>query len=83
VVPCWQDLILLSLQYTGRAPALSGAVTAERIAVTARELGETTQWVYDRLALYAPLFALTLPTDVPAHPAPTPSAEPYVADDAS
>jgi hypothetical protein len=83
VVPCWQDLILLSLQYTGRAPALSGAVTSERVAVTARELGETTQWVYDRLALYAPLFALTLPADVPAHPAPTPSAELYVAEDAS
>jgi hypothetical protein len=83
VVPCWQDLILLSRQYTGRAPALSGAVTSERVAVTARELGETTRWVYDRLALYAPLFALTLPADVPAHPAPTPSAELYVAEDAS
>jgi hypothetical protein len=76
-VPTWQDLIMLTEQYTGRAPALNGAVTADRIAVAARELGQSTREVYDRLARYAPLFGLDLPPDCPAEPAPTPPAEPY------
>ncbi|MFH9067030.1 caspase family protein [Streptomyces coeruleorubidus] len=76
-VPTWQDLIMLTEQYTGRAPALSGEVTADRVAVAARELGQPTRGVYDRLARYAPLFGLVLPPDCPAEPAPTPPAEPY------
>ncbi|TLS41404.1 hypothetical protein FE633_36225 [Streptomyces montanus] len=80
IIPGWEDLILLTEQYTGRAPALSGEVTAERIAVAARELERPTHWVRDRLALYAQLFGLALPQVCPAEPAPTPTAEPYRAD---
>ncbi|MER5375097.1 caspase family protein [Streptomyces sp. NPDC002553] len=79
-VPVWQDLILLTERYTGQAPALSGEVTADRIAVTARELGQTTRWVYDRLALYASLFDLVLPSAPPAAAAPSPAAEPWRGD---
>lgn len=81
-VPCWQDLILLTEEYTGRAPVLSGEVTADRIALAARELGQPTRWVYDRLALYASLFGLALPNEPPDEPAPTPPAEPYRTPDA-
>ncbi|MEV7191933.1 caspase family protein [Streptomyces sp. NPDC093510] len=77
VIPCWQDLILLTSRYTGRAPALTGQVPPRHIAVAAREVEESTHWVRDRLALYAELFALTLPDDCPAEPAPTPQAVPY------
>ncbi|MBC9713455.1 caspase family protein [Streptomyces sp. TRM66268-LWL] len=77
VVPTWEDLILLTENLTGSAPALGGQVTAERIAVTARELERPTRWVHDRLALYAPLFGLALPADCPAEPAPTPVPRPY------
>ncbi|MGQ4385313.1 HD domain-containing protein [Streptomyces sp. SAS_270] len=80
-VPTWQDLILLTEHYTGSAPPLSGAVTARRIAVTARELERTTGWVHDRLTLYASLFGLVVPRDFPAEPAATPAPEPpYRAD---
>ncbi|GGZ34284.1 HD domain-containing protein [Streptomyces poonensis] len=76
-VPTWQDLILLTEHYTGGAPALSGRVTPERIAVTARELEQPTRWVHHRLSLYAPLFGLELPDDYPAEPAATPTPEPF------
>ncbi|MEU6122715.1 caspase family protein [Streptomyces sp. NPDC047123] len=76
-VPVWEDLILLTERYTGRAPALAGQVSAERIAVLAREVDRPTAWVWDRLALYAPLFGLALPADCPAEPAPLPPALPY------
>jgi hypothetical protein len=81
-VPTWQDLILLTEHYTGSAPPLSGAVTARRIAVTARELERTTSWVHDRLTLYAPLFGLAVPRDFPAEPAATPAPEQPYRDDA-
>ncbi|MFK4071407.1 caspase family protein [Streptomyces sp. NPDC029674] len=77
VIPRWQDLILLTSRYTGRAPALTGQVPPRHIAVAAREVEETTHWVCDRIALYAELFALTLPEDCPAEPAPIPKAVPY------
>ncbi|MFS8204584.1 caspase family protein [Streptomyces sp. CWNU-52B] len=76
-VPTWEDLILLTEHCTGSAPALGGQVTAERIALTARELERPTGWVHDRLALYAAPFGLTLPADCPAEPAPTPVSRPY------
>ncbi len=72
VVPTWEDLILLTENFTGSAPALGGQVAAERIAVTARELERPTRWVHDRMALYATLFDLALPAECPAEPAPTP-----------
>ncbi|MGW2227511.1 wHTH domain-containing protein [Streptomyces formicae] len=76
-VPCWQDLILLTSRYTGRAPVLAGEVPSRHIAVAAREVEESPRWVRDRLALYAPLFGLALPDDCPAEPAPFPPALPY------
>ncbi|MDQ0778152.1 hypothetical protein QF026_006618 [Streptomyces aurantiacus] len=76
-VPTWEDLILLTEHCTGSAPALGGQVTAERIAVTARELERPTRWVHDRLDLYAALFGFALPSECPAEPAPTPVPRPY------
>lgn len=76
-IPLWQDLILLTEEYTGRAPALSGRVSGERIAVSARELEWTTAQVMERLRLYAGVFGLDLPEMYPDVPAPTPPAEPY------
>ena len=76
-VPTWQDLILLTEHYTGSAPALTGEVNAERIAVTARELEQPTSWVHARLRLYATLFGLTVPDAFPAEPAPMPTPEYY------
>ncbi|GGV76852.1 hypothetical protein GCM10015535_09430 [Streptomyces gelaticus] len=76
-IPLWQDLILLTEQYTGRAPALGGRVSGERIAVSARELEWTTAAVVERLKLYAGVFSLEVPDTYPDVPAPTPPAEPY------
>lgn len=76
-VPAWYDLILLSEHYTGDAPALSGAVTADRIAVTARELELPTHRIHERLRLYAAIFGLEVPESYPAEPAPTPAGEYY------
>ncbi|MFE4684466.1 caspase family protein [Streptomyces sp. NPDC056721] len=76
-VPGWQELIVLSEHFTGRAPAVDGTVSERHIAVAAREVGESTPWVFERLAEYAPVFGLTLPERCPAEPAPTPVARPY------
>ncbi|HEY9327976.1 MAG TPA: caspase family protein [Streptomyces sp.] len=76
-IPLWQDLILLTEEYTGRAPALGGHVTGERIAITARELEWTTARVVERLTLYADVFGLELPETYPDTPAPTPPAQTY------
>jgi hypothetical protein len=79
-VPTWRDLILLTEYYTGSAPALTGEVTPERIAVAARELEKPTSWVHDRLSLYASMFDLVLPPDCPAEPAAMPTPENYPSD---
>lgn len=76
-IPLWQDLILLTEEYTGRAPALAGPVPGERIAVSARELEWTTDRVVERLRLYAGVFGLDVPETYPDTPAPTPPARPY------
>lgn len=76
-VPTWQDLILLTEHYTGSAPALAGEVSAERVAVAARELEQPTSRVHARLRLYATLFGLTVPDAFPAEPAPMPTPEYY------
>ncbi|OKJ71063.1 wHTH domain-containing protein [Streptomyces sp. CB02460] len=76
-IPLWQDLILLTEQYTGRAPALAGPVSGERIAVSARELEWTTDRVVERLRLYADVFGLDVPEAYPDAPAPTPPARSY------
>ncbi|MFI7343661.1 caspase family protein [Streptomyces sp. NPDC050085] len=71
-VPGWRELIVLSRFFTGRAPAVEGVVTEQHVAVAAREVGESTAWVYGQLAKYAAMFGLTLPERCPAEPAPTP-----------
>ncbi|MFC8534858.1 caspase family protein [Streptomyces sp. NPDC057249] len=76
-IPLWQDLILLTEEYTGRAPALAGPVSGERIAVSARELEWTTDRVVERLRLYADVFGLDVPETYPDAPAPTPPARSY------
>ncbi|WP_185992967.1 caspase family protein [Streptomyces sp. 130] len=76
-IPLWQDLILLTEEYTGRAPALAGPVPGERIAVSARELEWTTDRVVERLRLYADVFGLDVPKTYPDAPAPTPPARSY------
>lgn len=72
-LPRWQDLILLSEGLNGRAPAVSGTVSPERIAALAGELDTDTTWITDRLALYAPMFGLRIPKDGDA---PQPEEEP-------
>nr|WP_276327070.1 caspase family protein [Streptomyces viridochromogenes] len=60
-VPDWQDLIILTEQLTGRAPALSGTVSQDHIALCAEETDLPEPEVRDRLARYADLFSLELP----------------------
>ncbi|SFM42479.1 Caspase domain-containing protein [Streptomyces sp. cf124] len=76
IVPDWADVIILTTRLTGRAPALTGAVSEDHIALCAEEteLGEAD--VRDRLGRFARLFALTLPEpakapELPQQTAPT------------
>ncbi|MFG2647581.1 caspase family protein [Streptomyces sp. NPDC048436] len=61
VLPLWQDLILLSRHADGMLPALRGPVTADQISFAAGAVGESDDWVSDRLRLFAALFELELP----------------------
>ncbi|WP_246341607.1 HD domain-containing protein [Streptomyces physcomitrii] len=60
-VPTWRDVILLTEQLTGSAPALSGEVAPDHLVLGAEE----TEWeeaaVRERLLHYAELFQLKLP----------------------
>ncbi|MBL1107527.1 caspase family protein [Streptomyces sp. 5-8] len=60
VLPLWQDLILLSREADGALPALQGRVEAGHIRFAAHAVGESEDWVRQRLALYAGLFRLEL-----------------------
>ncbi|MFF7727828.1 caspase family protein [Streptomyces sp. NPDC008001] len=60
VVPCWQDLAILSVGLDGRLPAVSGSVSRERLETCARAVAETEEWVRERLAAYAGMFGLGL-----------------------
>ncbi|EPJ40072.1 hypothetical protein STAFG_2881 [Streptomyces afghaniensis 772] len=64
-VPDWQDLIILTEQLTGRAPALAGAVSEDHITLCAEETDLPESQVRERLARYAALFSLELPTEAP------------------
>jgi hypothetical protein len=59
----WQDLLLLTHYMDGQAPALTGRVDQSHIGKVAVETGESTDWLRERLALYAPLFQLVIPED--------------------
>ena len=62
-VPTWRDVVILTEELTGRAPALSGDVSAEHIALCAEETDLSEAEVRERLGRYAPLFRLRLPTE--------------------
>ncbi|GHC82563.1 HD domain-containing protein [Streptomyces flavofungini] len=59
-LPRWQDLIVLSVHADGALPALGGRVTPEEIRFAADAVGESADWVEDRLGRYAALFGLEL-----------------------
>ncbi|MGP4042782.1 HD domain-containing protein [Streptomyces sp. 2A115] len=59
--PDWIDVVVLTTQLTGRAPALSGGVSEDHITLCAEETGLDEAKVRDRLTRYARLFQLSLP----------------------
>ncbi|MFD7897534.1 caspase family protein [Streptomyces sp. NPDC059743] len=61
VLPLWQDLAILSERLDGMLPAIAGRITPERLAFAAAGVGESTEWVRERLGLYAEMFGLELP----------------------
>ncbi|MEU6948873.1 caspase family protein [Streptomyces sp. NPDC046316] len=69
IVPDWRDVILLTTQLTGRAPALAGTVDPEHVVLCAEETDLDEAGVLVRLRRYARLFAIEVPTppgDCPA-----------------
>ncbi|MFJ4830912.1 caspase family protein [Streptomyces sp. NPDC088747] len=60
--PDWQDVVLLSAELTGRAPALSGEVSGKHVRLCAEETGLDEAGVRERLDRYASLFELTVAT---------------------
>lgn len=61
LLPLWQDLAILSEGLDGMLPAVSGRITPERLAFAAAGVGESPEWVRERLRLYAEMFGLELP----------------------
>ncbi|WP_257138681.1 wHTH domain-containing protein [Streptomyces sp. rh34] len=66
IVPRWQDLAILSEGFDGKLPAIGGQVTPKRLLACAGAVGETAEWVRERLAVYADMFGLDL-TPVAEH----------------
>ncbi|MBO1416705.1 caspase family protein [Streptomyces sp. FH025] len=62
-VPTWQDLTILSEGLNGMLPAVNGEVTRERLAFAGAGVGESPEWVRERLGNYAELFGLELPSE--------------------
>ncbi|MDF3141618.1 MULTISPECIES: caspase family protein [unclassified Streptomyces] len=63
LAPDWRDVIILTRQLTGRAPALSGRVDPDHLVLCAEETDLTEGQVRERVAGYARLFSLVLPPD--------------------
>ncbi|MFD9120402.1 caspase family protein [Streptomyces bottropensis] len=61
IIPHWADIIVLTEQLTGRAPAVCGAVTPDHITLCSEETDLTEAEVHERLDRYAALFDLRLP----------------------
>lgn len=59
-VPLWQDFAILSQYLDGLLPAISGTVDPDHVAFVAEEVGETGEWVVERLRRYAAMFDLDL-----------------------
>ncbi|MFE2557458.1 caspase family protein [Streptomyces sp. NPDC059352] len=68
IVPGWRDVIVLTEQLTGRAPAVSGTVTAEHVVLCAEETEQSEDDVRDSLRRYSRLFSLVVPTPGGPHP---------------
>ncbi|MFD3560452.1 caspase family protein [Streptomyces sp. NPDC058686] len=66
LAPDWRDVIILTEQLTGRAPALFATVTADDIALRSEETDLSEDQVRERLGRYARLFSLELPQPIPA-----------------
>ncbi|MEU8619968.1 caspase family protein [Streptomyces sp. NPDC048623] len=62
IVPDWRDVIVLTTQLTGRAPAVTGTVDPDHIVLCSEETDLTEPEVLGRLQRYARLFSLDLPT---------------------
>ncbi|MEV7885526.1 HD domain-containing protein [Streptomyces sp. NPDC002817] len=65
LVPDWQDVVVLTAQLTGRAPALIGDVTPAHLTLCAEETSLSESQVREQLARYARLFGLRLPEELP------------------
>ncbi|WKU47896.1 caspase family protein [Streptomyces sp. VNUA116] len=63
VIPLWQDFAILSVRLDGRLPALTGRVPTAHVAFAADAIGESQEWVRQRLEAYATLFDLDLDED--------------------
>jgi hypothetical protein len=74
LAPDWRDVVILTRQLTGRAPALCGPVDHDHVVLCAEETDLTEEQVRERLARYARLFSLGLPFEEPA-PHSNPSGE--------
>ncbi|WP_395360105.1 caspase family protein [Streptomyces sp. YH02] len=61
IVPGWRDVIVLTEQLTGRAPAVAGTVTDEHVVLCAEETEQSEDDVRDILRRYARLFSLVVP----------------------
>ncbi|MFF7390365.1 caspase family protein [Streptomyces scabiei] len=61
IIPHWADIVVLTEQLTGRAPAVSGTVTPDHITLCSEETDLTEAEVRERLTRYADLFGLRLP----------------------
>lgn len=59
----WQDLLILTEHLDGQEPAISGTITDEHIAASAREIDESEGMVRDRLRRYSLLFGYELCTE--------------------
>ncbi|GAA1277722.1 HD domain-containing protein [Saccharothrix xinjiangensis] len=59
-IPRWQDLAILSHHLDGKLPAITGAVDPAHVTFVADEVGESEEWVVDRLRHYADMFGLDL-----------------------
>ncbi|MCX4813420.1 caspase family protein [Streptomyces sp. NBC_01239] len=58
IVPIWQDFVILSVDRDGLPPALNGELLEEDIRNMASVVGETEDWVRNRLRRYAKMFDL-------------------------
>ncbi|MFJ7961157.1 caspase family protein [Streptomyces sp. NPDC096319] len=69
VEPDWRDVIVLTTELTGRAPALERAVDPDHVQLCSEETDLSAAEVLDRLRQYARLFDLDLPSS-PGGPTP-------------